>query len=855
MFTDIEGSTRLVHELGDAYGDVLADQRRILRAVWDRWRGVERSTEGDSFFVVFPSAADAVSAAAEGQRRLDAHTWPHDCTVRVRMGMHTGETLVVDQDYFGIDVNRAARIAGTAHGGQIVLSKATHDRLEPFPEGLGLKDLGEHRLKDIDQPEWLFQLTGDGLRDAFPPLRSLEIPTNLPHPGTALIGRERETAELASMLEREETRLVTLTGPGGAGKTRLAIEVASSIRERFPNGVFFVALDAVAEQADVLRAIAQAAGVEVGNQPLHERLADEFRPRSILLVLDNFEHVAAAAPQIAALIAVAPRVKAIATSQTFLRISAEREYPVGPLATQGQDGGSAAAALFVARVRAAKPGYEPGTEELRTIEEICTRLDGLPLAIELAAARVRMLTPQQILERLSSSLTLLKGGSHDLPARQQTLRDTIRWSYDLLDPTAADLFRRLSVFAGPVTTDAVNEVALVDGDVIELLELLVDHNLVIATNHDPIRFTMLQTIREFAGELLDASDDAATIRDAHAAYFAAFAERGDEHLRAAGQAEWRPRLAAEMANFRAALAWCFDDRAPSERSDTGTRLAAALGRFWYTQAHAVEGCRWLTAARARAPGSDVELRARIDQRLGILHDQRGEHEPAARLFEEALAGYRELGDQVGIAASLNSLGSAARNAGDVVRARSYFEESLSIRRSLGDAVGEASCLHNLAVIALDEKDGGRALALFEQGTALDEEAGNDWGVAIDACGMADASLLLGDVDRADRLVRDALGKLASIDERDWAAEALSVASAVAAVRGDAMKAARIGAAAWETWRSIGVPPIGKDLERHEERVALAAERLTEEALKRARSEGEAMTFAQAVSYALRTDRD
>lgn len=848
VFTDIEGSTRLVHELGDGYGDVLADQRRILREVWTRWRGVERSTEGDSFFVVFRSPTDAVGAAADAQRLLAGHDWPHGCRVRVRMGMHTGPALVVDEDYFGIDVNRAARIAATSHGGQVVISRATAELLDPLPSGLTLKDLGEHRLKDIAQPEWLFQVVGEGLEVSFPPLRSLEVPTNLPHPATALVGRSAELEELDDLLSRDDARLLTFTGPGGAGKTRLAIEVAWRARERFPNGVFFVSLAPVTDPADVLVAVAHALGVEVGARPAEERLAEDLRVRSLLLLLDNFEHVSTAAPDVAALIETAPRLRVMVTSRAPLRVAAEREYPVGPLATTAGAGGSPAAALFVERATAVRPSMQLGPSDAEAIEEICRRLDGLPLAIELAAARMRTLSPAQILERLSSRLTLLRGGARDLPARQQTLRDTIAWSVGLLDGPAAAVFRHFAVFAGGATVDSLEAVLVDDDDVLGALDVLVEQNLVFATEE---RFDMLQTIREFALEQLDACDEAHAVRDAHAAHFAALAERCDPNLHGPDQAEWRSKLEAEIANLRAALSWCLDEPSSSGRNLVGARLAAALGWFWYTHADAVEGTRWLSLARDRVPDAPVELRAVMSSRLGILHDQRGGYATAAPLFESALEDYRALGDRKGIASSLNSIGSATRNSGDIAKARAFFEEALEIRRAIGDEGGQASSTHNLAVIALDEGDGERALALFEHGAALDAASGDSWGQAIDGCGLADAHLLLGNVDRAEALVAGSIRALVEIGERDWVGEALSVASAVASARGNLDRAARLAGAAWSTWMAIGFPPQGKDLERHQARVAPAREGLSVAEFERAHAEGAAMTYEQAVEYALR----
>jgi predicted ATPase len=630
------------------------------------------------------------------------------------------------------------------------------------------------------------------------------------------------------------------------------------VRERFANGVFFVSLAAVSDSADVLPSIAQVLGVEIGSRRVEERLAEDLRVRSLLLVLDNFEHVARAAPQIAALIAAAPRLKVLATSQASLRIGGEREYAVGPLAISadtGDPGASAdspAVALFLERARAVKPSLRVTAADATSVAEICRQLDGLPLAIELAAARIKTLAPAQILQRLGSRLTLLRGGARDLPARQQTLRDTIAWSVDLLEPPAAALFRRFAVFSGGATIEALEGVlAGEDDDPLGALDVLVDHNLIIATETQGKRFEMLQTIREFALDLFEGSGDAEALRRAHASYFAGFAERADAALRGAGQGEWRLRLAAELANFRAALAWCFDDASAGERSVLGARLAAALGWFWYTHADAVEGCRWLDLAHQRAQEATTELRARVLSRLGILHDQRGDFEPAARLFESALAAYRELGDQVGVAASLNSLGSAARNAGDTERARNFFEESLSIKRSIGDAAGEASSTHNLAVIALDDEDGERAREMFERCIELDAASGNEWGVSVDGCGVADALLLLGDLDGAEARVTASLRALAAIGERDWTAEALSITSGIASSRGDFIRAARLDGAAWATWKAIGFPPVGKDLERHFKRSSAARAAMPAEEFERARADGEAMTFDQAVEYALR----
>jgi predicted ATPase/class 3 adenylate cyclase len=854
LFTDIEGSTRLVRDLGGRYGQVLADHRRLLREVWQRWRGVELGTEGDSFFVVFGDPAAAVAAAADGQRALAAHAWPADGEVRVRMGMHTGAPLVVDGDYFGIDVNRAARIAGAAHGGQVLMSRTTRELAAGgLPAGAGLRDLGEHRLKDLDEPEWLFQLLLDGLDSEFAPVRSLEVPSNLPHPPTSLVGRDGAAAEIAAILLRDDVRLLTLTGPGGAGKTRLAIEAAARVRDRFLNGTYFVALAPLADPDDVLPAIAQTLGIEIGSRPIAERLGDGLRVRSLLLVLDNFEHVAPAAAAVAPLLAEAPRLKALVTSRASLHIAAEREYAVTPLGLPGDDrdlaalASSPAVALFVERARAVKPTFALTAANGRAVAEICRRLDGLPLAIELAAARIRTLGPEQLLARLASRLPLPGAGRRDLPARQQTLRDTIGWSVDLLDAATADLFRRFAVFAGGAASDAVE--AVLGGERLAGLEVLVDHNLVRVVGDSETRFEMLQTIREFAGDALEASGAGPACRVAHATYFAGLAAKADEAMRGPDQAAWRRRLELEAGNMRAALAWAFDDPARDGRGLLGARIAVSISWYWYTHGDALEGCRWLEQAH-RVPDLPASLRATIGHRLGILCDQRGDAEQAARLFEDSLASARAIDDRHGVARALNSLGSAVRSLGDGGRAQGLFAEALALREALADRSGMASSNHNLGVLALDRGDGAEARERFQTARRLDEALGNEWGVALGDAGIAEAALALGDPAGALEPILAALRCFDALGEQDRLAEALAILGDQAAAAGDPLRAARLLGAAWSLWASLGLLPVALDLARHQRRVDRVRGALGDPAFDAARREGEAMTRSQAVAFAL-----
>src|SRR5438067_5656323 len=585
MFTDIEGSTRLVQELGDRWTGFLQMHREIMRDAWRAWNGHEMGTEGDSFFVSFPSAADAVAAAVDAQRALSANPWPDGERIRVRIGMHSGEPTVVAGDYVGIDVHRAARIAAAGHGGQVLLSKETRDLVDrTLPQGVTIRDLGEHRLKDLERPEWVFQLDIEGLPAEFPPLKSLETPSNLPVPASAFFGREDETRALAGLLDENDVRLITLTGPGGTGKTRLGVHVAGGQRERFRNGVFFVSIAPSATGADVPGEIARALQLrDFGPVDVVDALAAGLRAKSILLLLDNFEHVLDAAPVIATLLARAPRLKVMVTSRAPLRISGEHEFPVAPLGVPADnrsfDDVSAfpAVALFVERARAVRRDFTLAAGNAEVIAQICRRVDGLPLAIELAASKVKLLSPEQILDRLGSRLTLLKGGARDLPARQQTLRDTIDWSYELLEQPAARAFRALGVFPGGATLASIESVA---GDVFESLETLIDHSLI--RQIEGPRFGMLETIREFAIERLQADGEADAARRGLAGEMLRIAEEADPALRGPDQARAGAIFEAEHDNMRAALRWALTDGADPI---LGARIAIRLGWFWYSHGY------------------------------------------------------------------------------------------------------------------------------------------------------------------------------------------------------------------------------------------------------------------------------
>lgn len=522
FFTDVEGSTRMLQALGEQWPRMLEEHNLLLREAISEAGGIALRTEGDAFFAVFRSASAAVSAATAAQRALAAHPWPPGGTIRVRMGIHTGEGTVGGDDYVGLDVHRAARIGATGHGGQILLSLTTSELVRTgLPIGLGLRDLGEHRLKDLARPERIFQLIIEGLPAEFPPIRSLETPTNLPAQRTSFIGRQREVARVKELLIGPG--LLTLTGPGGSGKTRLALQAARELLEEYSDGVFFVELAPITDPRLIPSSIAASVGARAeGRRPVLETLRDHLREREMLLVIDNFEQVVEGASMMAYLLAAAPRLRILSTSREPLHVSGEQELAVPPLDLPDIREPSVpehlmrheAVALFAQRATAVDPTFRITESNAPAVAELCRRLDGLPLAIELAASRVKVLSPAAMFERLEHRLELLTGGPVDLPPRQRTLRGAIGWSYDLLAEIERALFRRLSVFAGGWTLEAAESVANPEGelgrDQLEVLGSLVNKSLVrrAPTASGAVRFGMLETIREFGVEQLNAAGEA-----------------------------------------------------------------------------------------------------------------------------------------------------------------------------------------------------------------------------------------------------------------------------------------------------------------------------------------------------------
>ena len=742
LFTDIEGSTRLLHELGaEDYAEELAEHRRALRGAFERHGGVEVDTQGDAFFVAFPTAPGALDAAREAQGELE---------LPVRMGLHTGTPLLTDEGYVGSDVHRAARIAAAGHGRQILVSAATAALLDRA----ALRDLGEHRLKDLSAPERIFQVGNTEFR----PLKTL-YRTNLPIPATPFFGRGQELTEVGELLARDDVRVLALTGAGGSGKTRLALQAAAEAADAYPDGVWWVPLAPLADPDDVMPAAARALG---GSGEVAKLVGD----RRLLLLFDNFEHVVAAAAEVAKLFASCPNADTLVTSRERLRIRGEQVYPVPVLAREESR------RFFVTRARAVQPDFEPD----KHLDELCARLDDLPLALELAAARASLLTTEQLLGRLGTRLDLLKGG-RDAEVRQQTLRATIEWSYELLEPDEQQLLAALSVFRGGWTLEAAEQVA--DAD-LELLQSLVDKSLV--RRWEGGRFAMLETIREFARERLDESGGLGALQERLFAYLLGLLPLWRETR--SGTAEIVDRLGAELANYRAALAWALDT--DPQRC---LELAVAMGRFWVIRDPA-EGHQWLTTALSRTAEPSPRLRAEALLWIGSCRAYLGDDPQSEQMFEEALSLFREVGDTARVGDTLDRLAGVRARVGKLEAAKAAAKEGLAVFEQRGEPEGAMYILDKVALIAREEGNLEEARATLEKALAIALEFDDPWWAARTMVRLADWSVADGELVRAKELTREAAQLATALGDRVHLVECFGLRASIAAARGEAAIAGR-----------------------------------------------------------------
>jgi predicted ATPase/class 3 adenylate cyclase len=863
LFSDIEGSTRLLAALGDRYPPILDAHSDIVRSAIGAHEGTVVSTEGDSFFAVFPSALGAVRAAADIQRGLAAHPWPPDSDLSVRIGIHTGEGRLGADNYVGMDVHRASRIAAAGHGGQTILSTTTQALVgTELEDDLSLEDLGPHRLKDLPSLDRLWQLDVEGLPHDFPALKSQDArPNNLPELATPLIGRGDELRTVAELLHNRP--LLTITGPGGAGKTRLALAAGRQALADFADGVFFVPLEDARDRASVVSAIALALGVrEKPDRDLTDGVLQFLRERELLLILDNFEQVMSAAPLISDMLTRSSALRIIVTSREILHLSVEQAYDVPPLAVPDPRAlpdlaalsKYEAVALFIERAQAVKPDFNLTAENAPAVAAICARLDGLPLAIELAAARLKILTPQQILERLDHRLGLLSGGASDVPERQRTLRGAIEWSFELLDDPERRLLERLAVFAGGWTLDAAEEVcrsaAELGTDLLDGLSSLADKSLVHAREDasDP-RFAMLQVIREFALEKLESSGAAESIRRRHAEHMMAVAERAGPELVGFDMRDWNRRLRLDEENLRGALRWALD----TGELDIGLRTASAIWRYWHYWGVPREGRDWVQELLDKPGAPQMASRAKGLAALASLTYWLGDMVRADDLYSQALDIYRQLGDEARVTETIDAMCWTAVGQGDFEGAMARVQEAMGRYQNIGDRAG---------VARMDAwiKAGGffmgfgvpadEALAASNEVIVTAREQGNAWNM-INAQGeIADIYRRIGDIPRAIREFHTTAYLyygLGYVGMLPW----LKLLARMEISRGDADRAAILGAIAQRAVEDLGgelpeeITNVGSPLDD-------ARGLLSEEAYVAAVARGRAMGFEEAVAYALET---
>lgn len=897
LYTDIEGSTRLWQQYPQTMPRALNRHNELLQDAIDSHDGIVFRTMGDAYCAAFSRPQDALSAAEAAQRSLQSEPWPDQCRIAVRMAVHSGAAEVQDGDYVGHTLNRIARMLAAGHGGQILVSAATAElSTGQLPVSASLVDLGHHRLKDLAVPEHVFELASPGLRTEFPPLVTVDAhPTNLPLQPTTFVGREPEVSALGDMLRRPAIRLVTLTGPGGTGKTRLAIQTGAQVLDAFPDGVFFVALADVTDSAQVPSTIAQEIGLKLSPEqsPLDALIA-HFHSRSLLLILDNFEQVLDASGALARMLATAPSLKVLVTSRIVLRLAGEQEHPVPPLSLPDPASLPSldrlsqydAVALFIDRARAIRAGFAVTNETAPAIAQICVRLDGLPLAIELAAARIRLFSPEALLTRLEHRLSLLTGGARDLPARQQTLRGAIDWSYDLLDPAEQHLFARLSVFAGGCSLEAAHRVCDPDGDlgidVLDGISSLVEKSLLRADESDlgEPRFVMLETLREYAEEKLGEMEDASSVYEWHLQYFLGRSEEAfNGAMGQSGSPVRMDQLAADNDNLLAAL-----DRAVQHGDvSRAMRLAAYLSQYWTSRGLWHDARLWTQRALALAPPDQFprerglllwgagmqdavagDVRAGVEQMLeghglleaagdevngiralifgGMFATTMGENERGVGLLNQGLAKGRAMDDPVTVGLAATALSHAALVAGEYDLARRYAGEAIEMAMNIEATYGLAHAENLLGDISRLEGAFSDAREHYQRALELTEQIGYRGFIPSFRHNLAWAAQDLGDAPSAIALFRLSIKEFQTMGDDRGVAECLVGLGCAAGWTEDAVRLFAAGFALLEKHGVTLSPPNERDYERVAAQVRAA---LGEDRWQTAWSEGARLTVDEA----------
>lgn len=877
LFTDIEGSTRLWEENPETMGPALQHHDALLRTAIETHGGAVFKTAGDAFCAVFATAPQALEAALSALQEFHAATGSmRQIRLKVRMALHTGTAQQRDGDYFGAALNRVARLLAIGHGDQILLSGVTRELCQDnLPSGVSLKNMGEHRLKDLGRPETVFQLLHPELPSEFPPLRSLDnpdFPNNLPLQLTSFIGREKEIDDVKTLLMR--SRLVTLTGIGGCGKTRLALQTAADLMDQYPQGIWHIELAALIDPALVASTVASALNIrEQTGKSLLQMLIENLKSSRLLLVLDNCEHLLESCAHLTStLLRSCPQMKVLATSIETLGVEGEHTYQVPSLVypdtkqtiTPQDISQYEAVRLFVDRAAQHKIDFAVTQSNAPALARLCARLDGIPFAIELGAARVRTLSVEDIANRLDSRFQLLTGGSRTALPRHQTLQGLIDWSYDLLTPSEQILLARLSVFSGGWTLAAGEKICsgqgLEEWEVLDLLSGLVEKSLVqVEEKAGSIRYKMLETVRHYAADKLAKDSSRAEVQRRFGAYFVRYAEEASTQLQGADQTAWLHQLEQERDNFRVALDWCSrvysdnEDLEPSERrqrAEDWLRTASALERFWSVRGPISEGRERLEKALAVRAAAAETYQAGALNSIGILATAQGDYTAALAYHRAGLEIRRRLQDLKGIATSLNNLASTAERQGDYALSQHYLEESLQTFQALDHQLGIAATLLNLGAVTSKQRDHAAARRYYEESLRLLKPMGHQYYLAAALHNLADVLLRQHVLEQAEGYLRESVAIYKELGDSIELIGSLERFATLAVCRQRYMEAARWLGAAKAAREQTGLSESLSDTEDFDRDRRKALDALGEAAFTQCWEQGLRMTLDAAIDEAI-----
>ena len=904
LFTDIEGSLKLAQQFPDTLPAALEKHHKILLEAIESNNGFVFEIIGDAFCAAFENSNDAVKASHDAQMKLNSEKW-EEAEIKVRMGIHSGNVEWNGKRYIGyITLARTQRVMSAAYGGQVLISEDAYIQLtEKEKIEISYRDLGDRRLKDLIQPVKIYQLISKGLPSDFPPLKTLDArPNNLPVQLTSFIGREEEIKKVKELLKN--IHLLTLTGPGGVGKTRLSLQVGADVIDDFANGVWFVELAPIIDPVLLPQEILKELGIkEEPKKTLEETLTGYLKDKEILIILDNCEHLIEACAMLTEkLLTKCPKLKIIATSREALKCTGEQTHSILSLKTPNlkeeisieQLTQYESVRLFIERALAVSQKFRVTNENAPALAGICSQLDGIPLAIELAAARIKVLTVERIYKRLSSRFSLLTGGKRTALPKQQTLKALIDWSYDLLSDQEKILWSRLSVFIDGWTLESAEEICSDDNvnkeEILDLLSLLVEKSIIIFDSEKE-RYRILESIRQYGEEKLKEVNEINKILSKHLYYFMELSESAEPKLKGKEAQEWLEKLETEHGNLQTAIEWSLKNGDIEE----GSRLAGAMRNFWEIRGLYFTGRRLLKSILSKMQGISNSSRAKALNSAGVLANRQGDYEQAQKFYEESILISRELGDKRGIAYSLNGLGGVAYNQGDYEQAQKFCDESLALDREIGDKIGIADSFNNLGSVAYNQGDYEQAKKFFDKSLALDRERGDKRGIAYSLNNLGMVAYYQGDYQQARKFYIENLSLFQELGDKNGISytlynlgsiefnqrniqyaqkylveslvirkeigDKLGMASSIVGLaeiynfKNYSNQAALLIGAVKTILKSIGIVFSGDVLKRYEQTITKLNEQLTEEEFSKYWEKGKKLTLEQAVELALKNEND